>query len=210
MFICTVKLPSSNIEKVVEQLSRFPGVGKKSALRMTMFLLNDDEEDVKRMADSIVELKTKTTFCETCGNVSDAPQCSVCTSVNRNRNLICVVRDFQDIISLENTGQYSGVYHVLGGLISPMDGVGPDDLTISQLLKRVNDEEVDEVVLALSANMEGDTTAFYLARKLEALNVKVSAIARGIAVGGELSYADEITLGRSIQHRTPYKTSFDR
>ncbi len=202
--ICSVNFPSDTIEKAVEQLSRFPGIGKKTALRMTLFLLKEQKENVDRMSQAMIDLKTKVRYCSTCGNVSDADICSICSSVNRNKKLICVVKDFQDIISIENTGQFSGVYHVLGGVIAPMDGIGPDDLTIDQLLLRVREQGVEELVFALSANMEGDTTAFYISRKLEDSSVKMSAISRGIAVGGELEYADEITLGRSILNRVPY------
>ncbi|MFT4521828.1 MAG: recombination protein RecR [Bacteroidia bacterium] len=199
-----MNLPSSTIEKAVEQLSRFPGIGKKTALRMTLFLLKNKVEDVDRMVLAIKDLKDKVKFCSQCGNVADQEVCTICTSVNREKQTVCVVKDFQDIIALENTGQYSGIYHVLGGLISPMEGIGPDDIKIQQLLNRVEKEGIQEVVLALSATMEGETTAFYISRKLEGSEVKISAIARGISVGGELEYADEITLGRSIQNRLPY------
>jgi recombination protein RecR len=199
-----VNFSSDTIEKAVEQLSRFPGIGKKTALRMTLFLLKDKPENVERMASILVDLKTKVKFCSQCGNITESDICGICLSVNRNKKLICVVKDFQDIISIENTGQFNGVYHVLGGVIAPMDGVGPDDLTISELIIRIEKEGVEELVFALSANMEGDTTAFYIARKVESFSLKISAIARGIAVGGELEYADEITLGRSILNRVPY------
>lgn len=174
---------------------------------MTLFLLKDKPENVERMTTAISDLKTKVNFCKTCGNVSDREYCNICTSVNRNKQLVCVVKDFQDIISIENTGQFNGVYHVLGGVISPMDGVGPDDIRIGSLLERVEKDGVEEIVFALSANMEGDTTAFYIARKVEPFGTRISAIARGISVGGELEYADEITLGRSILNRTPYRVS---
>lgn len=205
--LCIVNFSSETIEKAVEQLSRFPGIGKKTALRMTLFLLKDKTDSVERMAQAMVDLKTKVVYCKTCGNVSEKEICGICSSVNRNKKMICVVKDFQDIISIENTGQFPGVYHVLGGVIAPMDGIGPDDLRINELLQRVDEDAVEELVFALSANMEGDTTAFYISRKLEGKNVRISAIARGIAVGGELEYADEITLGRSILNRVPYQTS---
>ena len=204
LLLCSVNFSSSTIEKAVEQLSRFPGIGKKTALRMTLFLLKDKPEHVEMLAGAMVDLKTKVKFCSTCGNITESELCNICTSVNRNKKLICVVKDFQDIISIENTGQFNGVYHVLGGVIAPMEGIGPDDLAISELLNRIKNEGVEELVFALSANMEGDTTTFYIARKVEGLNLKMSAIARGIAVGGELEYADEITLGRSILNRVPY------
>ncbi|MBO6516166.1 MAG: recombination protein RecR [Bacteroidia bacterium] len=198
---------SETIENAVEQLSRFPGIGKKTALRMTLFLLKDKPEQVERMVQAISDLKTKVHYCKNCGNVCDDELCSICLSVNRNKKLICVVKEFQDIISIENTGQFNGVYHVLGGVIAPMEGVGPDDIAIAQLLKRVEDDQVEEIVFALSANMEGDTTAFYISRKLEPFQTRISAISRGIAVGGELEYADEITLGRSILNRVPYRVN---
>jgi len=201
-----VNFPSKTIENAVEQLSRFPGIGKKTALRMTLFLLKDKPELVHQMTQAMEDLKTKVKYCSNCGNVSDADICSICTSVNRNKKLICVVKDFQDIISIENTGQYTGMYHVLGGVISPIDGIGPEEINIDTLLKRVEADGVEELVFALSATMEGDTTAFYISRKLEHTQVKISAISRGIAVGGELEYADEITLGRSILNRVPYSS----
>jgi len=204
LLLCSVNFSSSTIEKAVEQLSRFPGIGKKTALRMTLFLLKDKHESVELMANALVDLKTKVKFCNDCGNITELDLCNICTSVNRNKKLICVVKDFQDIISIENTGQFNGVYHVLGGVIAPMEGIGPDDLAINELLDRIKTDDVEELVFALSANMEGDTTAFYIARKVEGLSLKISAIARGIAVGGELEYADEITLGRSILNRVPY------
>jgi recombination protein RecR len=196
--------PSATIEKAVEQLSRFPGIGKKSALRMTLFLLRSSEEVGDEMAKAIVELQKNTKFCTICGNISDQEECSICRSVNRNQEVICVVKDFQDVIALENTGQYSGLYHVLGGLISPMQGIGPSDIRIDSLIKRVEERNAKEIIMALSASMEGDTTAFYIGKRLKDLQVNISSIARGISVGGELEYADEITLGRSIRNRVPY------
>ena len=200
-----MNFPSETIANAVEQLSKFPGIGKKTALRLTLFLLKQNEDDVNRLSDSLNRLKTHVTYCTTCGNVSDSETCSICLSPRRDKSLICVIRDFQDIMAIENTGQFNGLYHVLGGVISPLEGIGPDDLRIAELIQRIENDEVRELVLALSANMEGDTTAFYLARKLESSAVKISAISRGIAVGGELEYADEITLGRSIVNRIPYR-----
>ena len=199
-----MNFPSATIEKAVEQLSRFPGVGSKSALRMTLFILRSNEDLVRELAGALVDLKTKTRFCAKCGNISEQEYCTICSSVNRNKQIVCVVKDFQDIIAIENTGQYNGVYHVLGGLISPMEGVGPSDIRIEELLQRVDEEQIEEVIMALSANMEGDTTVFYISKRLVESGVRISSIARGIAVGGELEYADEITLGRSITQRVPY------
>ncbi|MCB9244844.1 MAG: recombination protein RecR [Flavobacteriales bacterium] len=202
-----MNLPSSALEKVVEELSRFPGIGKKSALRMTLFLLRSDEQVVRSMTDAILAMKERTSFCSRCGNITEEELCRICTSVNRRQDTICVVRDFQDVIAIENTSRYNGLYHVLGGLISPMQGIGPSDIRIEQLLKRVETEPISELIMALSANMEGETTEFYISRKLDSSKVQISSIARGISVGGELEYADEITLGRSIVNRVPYKIS---
>ena len=171
---------------------------------MTLFLLREQPDSVRRMTDAIDRLKTDIKYCKTCGNVSDADICEICASVNRDKSTVCVVKDFQDIIAIENTGQYSGVYHVLGGVISPMDGVGPDDININGLINRIADGGINELLFALSANMEGDTTAFYITKKVANYQIKITAISRGIAVGGELEYADEITLGRSILNRTLY------
>jgi len=201
-----MNFPSATIEKAVEQLSRFPGVGKKSALRMTLFILRSEKHVAAELAKAIVDLKEKTSYCTRCGNIAESELCSICSSVNRSQEVICVVKDFQDIIALENTGSYTGQYHVLGGLISPMQGVGPSDIRIEELIERVSRDNVKEVIMALSANMEGDTTEFYISKKLKDSNVSISSIARGISVGGELEYADEITLGRSIVNRVPYQT----
>lgn len=192
---------SKAVESAVNELSKLPGVGKKTALRLVIYLLKAELPYVNKLGDSIIKLKTDVKFCAVCGNISEASICSICTSVNRDQALICVVKDFQDIVAIENTGQYGGVYHVLGGLISPLDGVGPDDLRISALVERIKTGGAREVILALSANMEGDTTAFYISKLISGYEVKISAISRGISVGGELEYADEITLGRSIKDR---------
>lgn len=192
---------SKAVESAVNELSKLPGVGKKTALRLVIHLLKADTSYVNKLGESIVKLKTDVVFCSVCGNISEDKECNICRSVNRDKTLICVVKDFQDIVAIENTGQFNGVYHVLGGLISPLDGIGPDDLKIGRLMQRIKDQEVIEVILALSANMEGDTTAFYLSRLMAPLQVKITAISRGISVGGELEYADEITLGRSIRDR---------
>ncbi|MDZ4668835.1 MAG: recombination mediator RecR [bacterium] len=197
--------PSALIEEAVNELSKFPGIGKKSALRMVLFLLKQDESAVSRMGEAIIKLRKEIRFCERCNNVSDAPLCNICNNPKRDPQTICVVEDLRDVMAIENTSQFYGSYHVLGGLINPIQGVGPDQLKIDSLLKRVKGMEVKEVIMALSATMEGDTTGFYLSRKLQNLDVKISTISRGIAIGGELEYADEITLGRSILGRIPYK-----
>lgn len=195
---------SALIEQAVNELSRFPGIGKKSALRMVLYLLKQEKTDVARMTDAITRLRNEIQFCTRCHNVSDAALCSICTSTKRNAEVICVVEDLRDVMAIENTAQYNGLYYVLGGLISPMDGVGPESLNITQLVNRVQQEGLKEVIIALSATMEGDTTTFYISKKLAGTPARITTISRGIAVGGELEYADEITLGRSIQNRIPY------
>ncbi len=197
--------PSTLIEEAVNELSKFPGIGKKSALRMVLFLLKQEENMVSKMGESIIKLRKEIQFCEQCNNVSDASICNICANTKRDAQTICIVEDLRDVMAIENTAQYHGTYHVLGGLINPIQGIGPDQLQIDNLLTRVKNQEVKEVIMALSATMEGDTTGFYLARKLKQMDVKISTISRGIAVGGELEYADEITLGRSILRRIPYQ-----
>ena len=196
--------PSSLIEEAVNELSKFPGIGKKSALRMVLFLLKQEEAEVVKMGDAIIKLRKEIKFCTRCNNVSDAELCNICENPKRDQQTICVVEDLRDVMAIENTNQFHGTYHVLGGLINPIQGIGPEQLKIDSLLKRVKETEAKEIIMALSANMEGDTTVFYLSRKLQTLSVKISTISRGIAVGGELEYADEITLGRSILGRIPY------
>lgn len=196
---------SKLLENAVSEFSRLPGVGQKSALRLVLHLLNQPEQDVTRFSNALIDLKSQIKYCKECHNISDQDQCEICTSLKRDRSLICVVEDTRDVMAIENTDQYGGLYHVLGGLISPMDGIGPSDLSIDALIQRVQKEEVSEVILALSATMEGDTTIFYLYKKIKDLGVKISTIARGIAFGGELEYVDEVTLGRSIVTRIPYE-----
>lgn len=200
-----MQFTSGIVEQAVEALSGFPGIGKRSALRMVMYLLNRPEHEVVNLADSILKIKTELKLCRECGNVSDHEVCNVCSNPSRNAGIICVVEDFSDQMSIESTAQFNGVYHVLGGLISPMDGVGPDQLHIQALLDRVEKNAPQEIIMAFSATVEGDTTMFYLAKKLRDLPVRISCISRGIAIGGEIGYADEITLGRSIANRTEYK-----
>lgn len=198
---------SKLLENAVNEFSRLPGVGQKTALRLVLHLLNQPVADVEGFSNAITKLKNEIRFCQVCQNISDLAVCEICASVKRDKTLICIVEDTRDVMAIENTGQYNGVYHVLGGLISPMEGIGPSDLNIESLVKRVTDTEVAEVILAVSATMEGDTTIFYLYKKLNGKNIKISAIARGIAFGGELEYVDEITLGRSIATRVPYENS---
>lgn len=196
---------SKLLENAVNEFSRLPGIGQKSALRLVLHLLNQPEQDVARFSNALTDLKNQIRYCKECHNISDQEQCEICTSLKRDRSLICVVEDTRDVMAIENTNQYQGLYHVLGGLISPMDGVGPSDLSVDTLISRVQKEEVSEVILALSATMEGDTTIFYLHKKIKDMGVKITTIARGISFGGELEYVDEVTLGRSIVTRVPYE-----
>ena len=198
---------SKLLEHAVDEFAKLPGVGKRTALRLVLHLLNQSETEVADFTSSLTRLKAEIRFCETCNNISDAPVCEICDSHKRDRSTVCVVEDTRDVMAIENTAQYQGVYHVLGGLISPMDGIGPSDLYIDNLIERVQAGELKEVILALSATMEGDTTIFFLYKKLKDLPVQISTIARGIAFGGELEYVDEITLGRSIATRIPYENS---
>lgn len=192
------------LENAVNEFSKLPGIGQKTALRLVLHLLNQQADDVNRFSESILRLKKEIRYCKICGNISDADSCEVCNARKRDKSLICLVEDTRDVMAIENTNQYNGVYHVLGGLISPMDGIGPSQLNIESLVERVRSGSVQEVILALSATMEGDTTIFYIYKKLKDFPIKVSTIARGIAFGGEIEYADEITLARSIATRVPY------
>ena len=201
-----MEYPSKLIERAVEEISKLPGIGKKTALRLALHLLKESESTAQSLSEAIVELRTKIKYCSECLNISDSEQCAICSSHRRDRSLICVVEDTRDVLAIENTSQYLGLYHVLGGVISPIEGVGPDELNIDQLISRLQKSqgEVKEVVFALSPTMEGDTTAFYLTKRLKDFDLKLTTIARGIPIGGELEYADEITLGRSIATRTDY------
>ena len=193
---------SSNlINKAVEQLSKFPGIGKKSALRMALHLLKRSEGDTIDLSHALINLRTEIQFCSQCYNLSDDVLCNVCKSPSKDESLVCIVKDFQDVIAIENTGQYNGHFHVLGGLISPVDGVGPSDVKIPELFTRVSKGEIKEAIIALSSTLEGDTTEYYIAKKLREQGIKVSTLSKGIAVGGELEYADEMTLARSIRNR---------
>jgi recombination protein RecR len=195
------------LENAVNEFSKLPGIGQKTALRLVLHLLNEPTSEVAAFSEAINRLRSEIQFCQVCRNISDQPVCEICSSTKRDRSIVCVVEDTQDVMSIENTNQYNGVYHVLNGLISPMDGVSPSDLNINTLHDRVVLGEIKEVILALSATMEGDTTIFYVYKKLKDHPVKVTTIARGIAFGGELEYVDEITLGRSIVTRIPYENS---
>jgi len=197
------RYPSQLLERAVSAFSQLPGIGRKTALRLVLFLLREPQETVTSFTHALSELKENIKFCKVCHNISDTEVCSICSDPRRDKSLICVVENVQDVMAIENTQQFHGLYHVLGGIISPMDGVGPHDLEIDSLVERVKSEGVEEVIFALSPTMEGDTTSFYISRKLEGSHVRLSVIARGISVGDELIYADEVTLGRSILNRTP-------
>ena len=196
--------PSRLLENAVQAFAHLPGIGRKTALRLVLHMLRQDDEQVEQFADAVLTMKREVKFCKVCHNISDMDVCPICSDPHRDATTICVVENIRDVMAIENTQQYHGRYHVLGGLISPMDGIGPSDLEIDSLVERVAQGGISEVILALSSTMEGDTTNFYIFRKLAPYQVKTSIIARGIAVGNELEYTDEITLGRSILNRTPF------
>ena len=197
---------SKLLENSVNEFSKLPGVGKRSALRLVLHLLNQDEEQVVSLGESIIKMRKEINYCQMCYNISDSDTCEICSDTSRDKSLICVVEDIRDIMAIENTHQYKGVYHVLGGIISPMNGIGPDDLNIDTLISKVNEGKIKEVILALNTTLEGDTTNFFLFKKLKDANVEITTIARGIGVGDELEYVDDVTLGRSMINRTPYET----
>ncbi|HQW87074.1 MAG TPA: recombination mediator RecR [Flavobacteriales bacterium] len=198
------------LENAVDQLATLPGIGRRTAMRMALDLLRRDVTAVQRFSEAVRRLREEVRYCSECCNISDQPVCGICASPTRDRGLVCVVEDIRDVVAIENTHQFKGLYHVLGGVISPMDGVGPDDLQIARLLERVDSGSVREVVLALGATLEGDTTCFYLNRRLQERGTAVSQIARGISVGGDLEHVDELTLGRSIADRKPYEQGVKR
>lgn len=199
-----MEFPSKLIEEAVNQVAKLPGIGKKTALRLVLHLIKEKKENTSELTSALTRLREEIKFCATCNNISDQEVCLICTSHKRDKSILCVVEDTRDVMAIENTAQYTGLYHVLGGVISPIQGIGPSDLKIESLVDRLNhgQSEIKEVILALSPTMEGDTTAFYIHKRVQALPLKLSVIARGIPVGGDLEYADEITLGRSIQGRT--------
>ncbi|MDG1427479.1 MAG: recombination mediator RecR [Crocinitomicaceae bacterium] len=199
-----MKIPSKHIENAVDQMASLPGIGRRTALRLVLQLMTRSNEEIAAFSDSFIEMKENIKQCKTCGNVSDKEICSICANPNRNHRLICIVEDIRDVLAIESTETYKGVYHVLGGIISPMDGIGPSDLAIPELIDRVENGDVSEVVFALSATMEGDTTNFFIYKKLKDSDVIISSIARGVAVGSELQYADEVTLSRSLINRQPF------
>lgn len=202
-----MEYPSKLIEDAVNEIAKLPGIGKKTALRMALHLLRAAEERTQSLAEALVNLRTKTQYCQICHNIADTAICSICTGNKRDKSVICIVENTTDLIAIENTSQFNGLYHVLGGVISPIEGVSPSDLNIESLIRRIKDpgQEAKEVILALSATMEGDTTSFFITKKLREYPVKITTIARGVPIGSELEYTDEITLGRSIVGRKAYE-----
>lgn len=194
---------SALLENSVNEFAKLPGIGKKTALRMVLHLLKKEVGDVKTFSDTILKMREEIHFCSRCHNISDKEICNICANQSRNQQTICVVETIRDVIAIESTQQYNGLFHVLGGIISPLDGIGPGELQINSLIKRVYDEKTEELIFALSPNIQGDTTIYYISKKLKDMPVKITTIARGIAFGGELEYADEMTLGRSISNRMP-------
>ena len=199
-----MEFPSQLVKNAVDQLSTLPGVGKRSALRLALHLLKKDKEKVEKFGQSFIDLINNINYCKECFTISDFDLCQVCTNPNRDKGIICVVEDIRTMMAIENTLQYKGVYHVLGGLISPLDGIAPDDLKIEELISKIDKGKISEVIFALSTTMEGDTTNFYLFKRLKEKSIKISSIARGIAIGDELEYTDEVTLGTAISSRLPY------
>jgi recombination protein RecR len=196
--------PSKLVEEAVGEISKLPGIGKKTAMRLALYLLKQEESFTVSLAAAMLKLRTDTHYCQICHNIADTPICKICTDNQRDKTIICVVEDAPDILVLENTSQYKGLYHVLGGIISPLEGISPADLHIETLIKRVESGEVKEIILALRATMEGDTTSFYISKKVKPFHVKTTTLARGVPVGSELEYTDEVTLGRSLLGRTNY------
>jgi recombination protein RecR len=195
------------LENAVNEFAKLPGIGRKSALRLVLHMLKQEVHDVELFANSIVQLRSEIKHCKVCHNISDTEVCNICSNPSRNESFICVVENIKDVMAIENTHQFTGLYHVLGGIISPMDGIGPSDLEVESLVERVKQGTVQEIVLALSTTMEGDTTNFFIYKKLKTLNVKISTLARGVSIGDELEYTDEVTLGRSIVNRMNFEDS---
>ena len=203
-----MEFSSKLLEKAVSEMAQLPGIGKRTALRLVLHLLKQPYDQTRFLSESLLNMRNDIRFCTSCHNISDTELCQICANTSRNHQLICVVEDIRDVMAIENTGQYKGIYHVLGGKISPIDGVGPSQLSINSLIDKVNSGQVKELIFALSSTMEGDTTNFYIYKQINATDLILSTIARGIAVGDELEYADEVTLGRSILQRVPFESSF--
>lgn len=202
--------PSKLLEQAVNELAKLPGIGRKTAMRMALHLLKRDAGEVESLGNAVIKMRNEINYCRECRNISDQELCSICASPKRDHSLICVVEDIRDVMVIEHTGQFNGVYHVLGGVISPMDGIGPRDIHIDSLISRIAGGEVAEVIFALPTTIEGDTTNFYLFKKLNGFNLRLTAIARGISIGDELEHTDEVTLGRSILNRVPYESGLKR
>lgn len=202
--------PSKLIEEAVNQFASLPGVGRKTALRLALHILKQNPEQIERFGNSFINLRNQITYCRKCHNISDNDICNICSNPSRDQSIVCVVEDVRDFMAIENTAQFKGLYHILGGIISPVDGIGPKDLNIDLLVEKIAQGTIKEVIMALRTTVEGDTTNFYIYKKLKDFNVNISQIARGIAIGDELEYADEITLGRSILHRVPYENQFTK
>lgn len=203
-----MEFSSKLLEKAVSEMAQLPGIGKRTALRLVLHLLKQPSDQTRFLSESLLTMRNDIRFCTSCHNISDTELCQICANTARNHQLICVVEDIRDVMAIENTGQYKGIYHVLGGKISPIDGVGPSQLNINSLIEKVNSGQVKELIFALSSTMEGDTTNFYIYKQITSTDLVLSTIARGIAVGDELEYADEVTLGRSILQRVPFESSF--
>jgi len=204
------RFPSRLLENAVNEFAKLPGIGRKSALRLVLHMLKQDLQEVEILGNSLIQLRTEIKHCKVCHNISDTDICSICANPSRNPSIICVVENIKDVMSIENTQQFKGLYHVLGGIISPMDGIGPSDLEVDSLVSRVNEGNTEEIILALSTTMEGDTTNFFIYKKLKNTNVKISTLARGVSIGDELEYTDEVTLGRSIVNRMNFEESIIR
>lgn len=202
-----MEFSSKLLENAVYEMSQLPGIGKRTALRLVLHLLKRPKEQTQHLTNSLLRLRNEIQFCSSCHNISDVALCEICSNPKRDESLVCVVEDIRDVMAIENTGQFRGLYHVLGGKISPMEGVGPQDLTIADLVAKAKEGTIKELIFALSSTMEGDTTNFYIYKQLQGLAIRTSTIARGIAVGDELEYADEVTLGRSIVNRIPFENS---
>jgi len=204
------RFPSRLLENAVNEFAKLPGIGRKSALRLVLHMLKQDLQEVEIFGNSLIQLRTEIKHCKICHNISDTEICSICANPSRNPSIICVVENIKDVMSIENTQQFKGLYHVLGGIISPMDGIGPSDLEIDSLVSRVDEGNTEEIILALSTTMEGDTTNFFIYKKLKNTDVKISTLARGVSIGDELEYTDEVTLGRSIVNRMNFEESIIR
>ena len=202
-----MEFSSKLLEEAVNEMSQLPGIGRRTALRLVLHLLKQPESQTVALSKALVDLKTEVKFCKNCHNISDTELCEICANRNRQREVVCVVEDIRDVMAIENTSQYRGLYHVLGGKINPMEGIGPSQLTIKSLIEKAKNGEIEEIIFALSSTLEGDTTNFYIFKQLEGVDIKTSTIARGISVGDELEYADEVTLGRSITNRIPFENS---